>query len=161
MGRSSFRVLAAEHTGFTVSDLERSLVFWRDVLGFDLSHRAHHTGELAARITGVPDAEILIAVLKAPGHRVELLQYLAPPERIRAPLPPGAVGAAHLALLVDDLDALLETITAAGWEAAGAGQTLTSGPNAGRRAVYARDADGTTIEFMQPPPAVGLTNEEA
>jgi hypothetical protein len=64
----SFRVLAADHTGITVSDIERSLVFWRDVLGFELSHRAHQKGELAEQITGVAGAEILIAVVKAPGH---------------------------------------------------------------------------------------------
>ena len=33
---------------------------------------------------------------------------------------------------------------------AGKPQTLKSGPNAGKRVVYVRDPDGTTIEFMQP-----------
>jgi glyoxylase I family protein len=57
----------------------------------------------------------------------------------------------HVALLVDDLDAVLNTIASSGWKAAGKPQTLTSGPNAGKRVVYVRDPDGTTIEFMQPP----------
>ena len=73
----AFRILAADHTGMTVSDVERSLVFWRDVLGFELSHRAHQKGELAEQITGIPGAEILIAVVKAPGHKIELLEYRA------------------------------------------------------------------------------------
>ena len=55
------------------------------------------------------------------------------------------------ALTVDDLDVILETIAASGWKAAGEPQTLTVGPNAGKRVVYVRDPDGTTIEFMQPP----------
>jgi catechol 2,3-dioxygenase-like lactoylglutathione lyase family enzyme len=146
-----FRILTADHTGITVSNLERSLVFWRDVLGFELSHRAHQTGELAAEITGVPGAEILIAVLRAPGHKVELLEYRAPADRSRANLRPCDIGSVHIALTVDDLDAVLETIAASGWKAAGEPQTLTVGPNAGRRVVYVRDPDGTTIEFMQPP----------
>ena len=79
--RKSFRIIAADHTGITVSNLERSLAFWRDVLGFELSHRAHQTGELASEITGVPGAEISLAVLKAPGHKIELLEYHAPPDR--------------------------------------------------------------------------------
>jgi catechol 2,3-dioxygenase-like lactoylglutathione lyase family enzyme len=54
-----------------------------------------------------------------------------------------------VALLVDDLDAVLEKILASGWKAAGRPQTLKSGPNAGKRVVYVRDPDGTTIEFMQ------------
>jgi glyoxylase I family protein len=146
-----FRILATDHTGITVSNLERSLAFWRDVLGFELSHRAHQTGELAEEITGVPGAEISLAVLKAPGHKIELLEYLAPKGRKRIDVRPCDVGSAHVALTVDNLDAVLEKISTAGWKAAGKPQTLTSGPNTGKRVIYVRDPDGTTIEFMQPP----------
>jgi catechol 2,3-dioxygenase-like lactoylglutathione lyase family enzyme len=146
-----FRISAADHTGITVSSLERSLAFWRDLLGFELSHRAHHTGALASEVTGVPGAEISLAVLKAPGHRIELLEYHAPADRMRANLRPCDVGSVHVAFKVDNLDAVLERITTAGWKAAGNPQTLQSGPNAGKRVVYIRDPDGTTIEFMQPP----------
>ena len=147
-----FRILAADHTGITVSDIERSLIFWRDVLGFELSHRAHQKGELAEQITGVAGAEILIAVLKAPGHKIELLEYRAPGDRKRQNgLRPCDLGSVHVALTVDDLEAVLETIAASGWKAPGTPQTLTVGPNAGKRVVYVRDPDGTTIELMQLP----------
>jgi catechol 2,3-dioxygenase-like lactoylglutathione lyase family enzyme len=146
-----FRIIAADHTGFTVANLERSLGFWRDVLGFQLSHRPHQTGSLASEITGVPDAEISIAVLKGYGHKIELLQYVAPADRKHVNLRPCDVGSVHVALLVDDLDAVLNKIAASGWKAAGKPQTLQSGPNAGKRVVYVRDPDGTTIEFMQMP----------
>ena len=149
----SFQILAADHTGITVSDIERSLSFWRDVLRFELSHRAHQKGELAEQITGVIGAEILIAVLKAPGHKIELLEYRAPSGRRQTnELQPCDLGAAHVALTVDNLDAVLERIADSGWKAAGKPQTLTMGPNAGKRVVYVRDPDGTTIEFMQVPP---------
>ena len=148
----SFRILAADHTGFTVADLERSLAFWRDVLGFEFSHRAHQKGELAEQITGVAGAEILIAVLKAPGHKIELLEYHAPADRRRQnDRRPCDLGAVHLALTVDNLDEILDRIAASGWQAAGKPQTLTAGPNAGKRVIYVRDPDGTTIEFMQLP----------
>jgi glyoxylase I family protein len=150
--RKSFRIVAADHTGITVSNLERSLAFWRDILGFELSHRTHQTGELAGAITGVPGAEISLAVLKAPGHKIELLEYLAPPDRKHVIPRPCDVGSVHVALTVDDLDSVLEAIAASGWKAAGKAQTLQSGPNAGKRVVYVRDPDGTTIEFMQPAP---------
>jgi glyoxylase I family protein len=151
MKGSSFRVIAADHTGITVSNLERSLAFWRDVLGFELSHRVHQTGDLASEITGVRGAEILIAVLKAPGHKIELLEYLAPSDRKRAEIKPCDIGSVHVALAVDNLDAVLTNIAASGWKAAGKPQTLKTGPNAGKRVVYVRDPDGTTIEFMQQP----------
>jgi glyoxylase I family protein len=147
------RILAADHTGITVSNLERSLAFWRDVLGFELSHTAHQTGELAREITGVAGAELKLAVLKAPGgHKIELLEYLAPPDRTKhTDLRPCDVGSVHVALTVNDLNAVLQRIVASGWKTAGQPQTLQSGPNAGKRVVYVRDPDGTTIEFMQTP----------
>jgi glyoxylase I family protein len=148
--RNEFRIISADHTGITVSNLERSLAFWRDVLGFELSHTAHQKGELAKEITGIESADIKLAVLKMPGgHKVELLEYLAPADRKRAILRPCDGGFVHVALLVDDLEAVLERIAASGWNAAGKPQTLTKGPNAGKRVVYVRDPDGTTIEFMQ------------
>ena len=154
MSRSQpFRIIAADHTGITVSNLERSLAFWRDVLGFELSHTAHQTGEMASEITGVAAAEIKLAVVKTPGgHKIELLEYVTPADRKRhVNFRPCDVGSVHVALIVDDLDAVLSAINVSGWKAAGKPQTLQSGPNAGKRVVYVRDPDGTTIEFMQQP----------
>jgi len=148
-----FHIIAADHTGFTVANLERSVAFWQDVLGFELSHRTHQTGELASEITGVPGAEISIAVLKGYGHKIELLEYHAPADRKRVDSRPCDVGSVHVALTVDNLEAVLSAIAASGWKAAGKSQTLKTGPNAGKRVVYMRDPDGTTIEFMQPPQA--------
>ena len=153
---AGFQIEGVDHTGFTVANLERSLAFWRDVLGFELSHRPHQTGKLAGEITGVPGAEISIAVLKGYGHKIELLEYSAPSDRKYVRLRPCDVGFVHVALLVDNLDPLLATIAKSGWEAAGEPQTLTAGPNAGKRVVYVRDPDGTTIEFLQSPPVAAL-----
>jgi glyoxylase I family protein len=147
----SFRIIAADHTGITVANIDRSLAFWRDVLCFELSHRAHHTGDLASEVTGVPGADISIAVLKGYGHKIELLEYLAPAERKHADVRPCDVGSVHVAFTIDNLDAVLSAIAGSGWSAAGKPQTLKSGPNAGKRVAYVRDPDGTTIEFMQPP----------
>lgn len=147
----SFRILGVDHTGITVRNLERSLEFWRDVLGFELSHRPHQTGTLASEITGVSGAEIKIAVLKGYGHKIELLEYLAPADRKHVNVRPCDVGSVHVALIVDDLDTVLETIAASGWQVAGKPQILRAGPNVGKRVVYVRDPDGTTIEFMQAP----------
>jgi glyoxylase I family protein len=153
LNAQAFHILGADHTGITVANLERSLVFWRDVLGFELSHRAHHTGVMASEVNGVPGAEISLAVLKAPGHRIELLEYHAPADRARVEARPCDVGSVHVAFTVDDLDAVLRAMVANGWRLAGQPQTLSSGPNAGKRVIYVRDPDGTTIELMQPPPA--------
>jgi glyoxylase I family protein len=151
MSTTAFHIIATDHTGFTVANIDRSLAFWQDALGFELSHRAHHTGDLASEVTGVPGAEISIAVLKGHGHKIELLEYLAPSDRKHVDLRPCDVGSVHVALTVDNLAAVLSTIAASGWSAVGKPQILKTGPNAGKRIVYVRDPDGTTIEFMQRP----------
>jgi catechol 2,3-dioxygenase-like lactoylglutathione lyase family enzyme len=152
MSRSEFRIVSADHTGITVSNLERSLAFWRDILGFEFSHAAHQKGELAQEITGVEGAELKLAVLKTPGgHKIELLEYLAPVDRKRANVRPCDVGSVHVALLVEDLNAVLDRVAFSGWKTAGQPQILTKGPNAGKRVVYIRDPDGTTVELMQLP----------
>jgi glyoxylase I family protein len=157
----SFRILSADHTGITVSNLERSLAFWRDVLGFEFSHRANQKGEMAEQITGVKGAELKLAVVKAPGgHKIELLEYLAPADRkkhvdpstsLTTSLRPCDVGHVHIALTVENLEPLLKKIAESGWKAAGKPQALTAGPNTGKRVIYVRDPDGTTIEFMELP----------
>jgi glyoxylase I family protein len=152
MSDASFRIVGADHTGITVSNLERSLEFWQNVLGFEFSHRAHQTGERVEQITGVKGAELKLAVLKAPGgHKIELLEYLAPADRKHVDLRPCDVGHVHVAFTIENLGLLLEKIATAGWKAAGKSQELAAGPNAGKRVVYVRDPDGTTIEFMEMP----------
>ena len=159
MSENVFRILAADHTGITVSNLERALAFWRDVLGFELSHRAHQRGEMAEQITGVKGAELKLAVLKTPsGHKIELLEYLSPSDRKNVHLGPSDVGHVHVALVIDNLEAVLKRIAASGWNAAGKPQTLTKGPNSGKRVVYVRDPDGTTIEFMELPKRTSSTD---
>jgi glyoxylase I family protein len=71
--KRGFCIHSVDHTGITVTDLDRSLAFWEDVPGFQLSQRAHHTGELASEVTSVSGAEISIAGLQAPGHRIDRL----------------------------------------------------------------------------------------
>ena len=106
---------------------------------------------MAEEITGVKGAELKLAVVKAPGgHKIEFLEYLAPADRKKdASLRPCDVGHVHVALTVGNLDPLLEKIAASGWKVAGKPQALTQGPNAGKRVIYVRDPDGTTIEFME------------
>ena len=83
-------------------------------------------------------------------NRVARISRPGRPEKIEAR--PCDVGSVHVALTVDDLEAVLETIAACGWKAAGKPQTLTVG-QCRKRVIYVRDPDGTTIELMQMPPA--------
>ena len=146
-----FKILHADHTGITVRDIDASLAFFVGVLGFKLQYRARRTGRFAEEVTGVPEAEIEIALLLVPGHRIELLQYIAPCERRHFRPRACDLGSVHLAFDVDDLDAALAHIQAHRWAAVGAPQTIAGGARRGTRVVYVRDPDGTMLELMQAP----------
>lgn len=146
-----FKILNADHTGITVRDIDASLAFWQGALGFALMYRARRTGAFAEEVTGVPEAEIEIALLQAPGHRIELLQYISPCERHHLRPRSCDLGSVHLALDVDDLDAALAHLAGLGWHGLGAPQIVAGGSRRGTRIVYVRDPDGTTLELMQPP----------
>ena len=80
---SAFQVLATNHTSFTVSDLDRSIAFFTEALGFEMLNRAPRDPQLVAGITGIAGADIEVAYIQGPGHRLELIQYHGPADRGR------------------------------------------------------------------------------
>jgi len=148
---AGYRILSTNHTSFTVSSLDRSIGFFRDVLGFTLLHRGPRDPGFSERVVGVPGAKLEIAFLQAPGHRIELIQYLAPAGRKRLESRPCDTGFAHVAFDVDDIDAVLAAAAKHDVKPLGAPQMLDAGPNKGGKVAYTRDPDGITVEFIQPP----------
>ena len=150
---SEFRIVGTNHTSFTVSDLDRSVGFFTEALGFTLLHRGPRDPEMIAKVVGVPGADIEVAYVQAPGgHRLELIRYKGPANRGRVDSRPCDTGFAHIAFDVDDIDAALAAAAAHGVAAVNPPQDLHTGPNKGGRVVYTRDPDGVTVEFIQRPP---------
>jgi catechol 2,3-dioxygenase-like lactoylglutathione lyase family enzyme len=149
----TFTVTAFGHTGITVVDMEKSLAFWRDLLGFTEVLNTELDGEFASQITGVEGTDIHFVILQGPGHRVELVQYRGPRERQHLRPRPSDVGSLHVALMVDSIDGILADAGALGWHAPGSAQTVPEGPFAGTSFLYMYDPDGTVVELIQPPAA--------
>lgn len=149
---AGFRVLATNHTSFTVSDLDRSVAFYRDVLGFEVTSKAPRNPDIVSRVTGIPGTEMMIAYVRGPDHSLELIQYLGPREgRGRVRSLPCDVGFAHIAFDVDDMDAAVAAAAASGVTVIGEVATIDQGPNTGGKVAYLRDWDGVTVEFIQKP----------
>ncbi|HEX9648644.1 MAG TPA: VOC family protein [Alphaproteobacteria bacterium] len=145
------KVLGTNHTSFTVSDLDRAIQFYTQALGFRLLHRGGRDAAMIEKVVGVPGADIEVAYLQAPGHRMELIRYLGPADRGRVVSRPCDTGFAHVAFDVDDVDAVLAAAARHGVKPVGPVQDLHHGPNAGGRVVYTRDPDGITVEFIEQP----------
>ncbi len=150
------RVSSIGHTGITVSDLDRSIRFYRDVLGLPVSEPVHCTGEMFEKITGVPGAEIDVSFVRAPGHVIELLCYRKPEGRVRSALRSCDPGFWHLALKVSDVQRVVAAVASAGFEPLSAVQGVGEGPLAGLKVVYVRDPDGVVLELIEEPPGVVL-----
>ena len=140
------------HTGLTVRDLDRSLGFYRDVLGMEVVFEQEKEGGYLAAIVGYPGAHVRMAHLAFPGdaHRLELFQYLSPEPR-GEPGEPRDVGITHVCLRVGELDALVERLEAAGAAFFSRPVLVDTGANAGGRGVYLRDPDGVVLELFEPP----------
>lgn len=150
---ASFTVTGTNHTSFTVSSLDRAIALFRDTLGFALLNRSARDPEFTETVVGVPGADIEVAYLQAPGHRLELIEYLAPADRGRVESRPCDAGFAHVCFDVDDIEATLAAVEPAGLKPLNPPALLDKGPNKGGKVVYTRDPDGITVEFIQKPPA--------
>ncbi len=150
---NGFKVLGFNHTSFTVTDLDRSIAFFRDLLGFELTSRGPRDDAAIQRLTRIAGASISVAFLSGPDHTMELIEYSAPDQRGTFLPPMCDAGASHIALNVDDLDAAIEGSRAHGFEPMGEVVAIDAGPNKGRRIVYLRSPDGITVEFLEKGPA--------
>jgi catechol 2,3-dioxygenase-like lactoylglutathione lyase family enzyme len=148
------KVRRAHHTGFTVANLERSLHFYRDLLGLEVVGEQPGTAEYLATVTGFPGVRLRMAFLRAPGggdHILELLEYASHPGE-PTPRETNRPGNGHLCFIVDDADVVYRELVAKGVRFMSDGPALiTAGVNRGARAAYLRDPDGFTIEIFQPP----------
>lgn len=148
------KVRRAHHTGFTVANLERSLSFYRDVLGLEVVGEQLGTADYLATVTGFPEVRLRMAFVRAPGgddHILELLEYASHPGE-PTPRETNRPGNGHLCFIVDDAEAVYRELQAKGVQFMSAGPALiTAGVNRGALAAYLRDPDGFTIEIFQPP----------
>ena len=144
------------HTGFVVSDMERSLEFYQDLLGLKQERNQILEGEFISELVGYPDARLHIVYLGSGDlrHSEELIQYLNP-AGTPAPMPGRhQVGASHLGVIVGDLDAFYADLSSRGVRFVsppairpGAVYPMAS------KGCYMQDPDGNWLELLERPPA--------
>ena len=153
---SDWTITGPRHGGITVSDLDRSLEFYRDIVGLELLWRRLYEEPEIKRVVGVPEASALeIAMLRIPGSEVdvELIEYHGC-ERHSGSVRPCDFGTGHFCVFVDGIEELYEDLLARGVSFRSDGPVeMTGGPNAGGKSLYSLDPDGYVFEFHQRPPA--------
>jgi catechol 2,3-dioxygenase-like lactoylglutathione lyase family enzyme len=151
-----WRLGALHHIGLTVVDLERSIPFYRDILGMTLwRRRPHLDSSYVALQTGFEGVVLDVASFRVADdspESLEIVQYVtrAGPSAETASNRPGT---SHLCLTVDDLRACQADLAAKGVRFKSEPVAITDGPNVGGLVVYFYDPDGYLLELFQRPPA--------
>ena len=139
-----------DHVGFTVSDLDRSLPFYRDLLGMEMLWERVYEEEYVRTLVGYPAVRLRCAYLQIPGStaKVELLEYQNVP-REQSELRRADPGNAHLALSVPDLDGLCRRLKEAGVKFVSEPVVSTAGQFQGTKTVYVHDPDGISVQLVE------------
>ena len=141
-----------DHVGITVSDLDRALGFYRDVLGLRVIADATVTEPEVAELLGLDSVQLRIADLDSgDGRIVELIQYVQPKGR-RIAYESSDSATAHIAFTVDDLAAVRDRLTSAGATMVSRQPITINEPGGafdGAICFYVRDPDGIILELVQ------------
>ena len=148
VGMSSGTISGHNHTSFTVSDRERSVAFYTDVIGFTVDRIYELEGDAIEQIVAIPGARLKMAHLMLDGFRLELIEYLEPKGK-RPALPTSNVGVAHIAFNTDDMQQTYETLKAKG--VTFKGEPTRAAPDR-PLACYFVDPDGITLELNEMSP---------
>lgn len=136
------------HTSFTVTDMDKSVRFWTENLGFTAASVSPRSGKWQADVTGIAGASLLVAHLYGHGSHIELIQYLKGALEGAAPQP-ALCAAAHVCLEVDNIEETWAELLAAGASAQGRiAPVIAPVPNA-CKAGYIRDPNGIIIELLE------------
>jgi catechol 2,3-dioxygenase-like lactoylglutathione lyase family enzyme len=143
--------ISFSHVGICVSDLERSVRFYRDALGFEPAF-SHHVGAEFATLMEVDGVDLDSRMLVRDGVTIELLGFLSPGvvgDGERRPM--NQLGVTHFSLRVDDVDQVASAIEEMGGSVVRSSRTTFDGQGVRLDFLYCTDPDGVRIELMDLP----------
>ena len=146
-------MILPSHVGLCTPDLDATLRFFTDGLGFDAADGWDLDSEMlpdlpAALEVDGGDAPVSVRsqMVERDGMKVELLGFDSPAPTGSPSTSRGSVGLTHLAFWVDDREAAVERAVAAGGTVIESTRT-----NPGVDLVFVEDPAGVRIEFMERP----------
>jgi MIP family channel proteins len=153
------RVREVGAIGLTVSDMERSVAFYRDLLGFEKTSDTEVAGPAYERLTGLAGLHARVVSMRLGAERIELTEFLTPHGR-SAPADSRSndVWFQHVAIITNDIEQGYL------WLRRNNVRQVSPGPQrlpdwnpkaGGIKAFYFRDPDGHPLEILEFPPDKG------
>ena len=136
------------HFSLTVSDMDRSLNFYTEILNAQVLSDVVIQESLEHSVTGISDAKLRIAFLSVHDSLIELVQYLSPigePLRTRT----CDTGSAHIAFVVNNVDAAYQNFRRKGVQFKSEPVITGTDPGTIVKCVYFVDPDGITLELVE------------
>jgi len=152
-------VKSVEAVGMTVSDMDRSVEFFSQVLSFEKISDVEVAGAEYEQLQGLFGVRMRVARMKLGDESIELTEYLAPKGR---PIPVDSRSNdhwfQHIAIVVSDMDKAYQQLRFHKVQHASTGPQRIPDWNqaaAGVRAFYFRDPDAHNLEVIYFPPGKG------
>jgi catechol 2,3-dioxygenase-like lactoylglutathione lyase family enzyme len=144
--------LQLDHFNIVVRDMERSVAFYRDVLGLTQTFQATLEGEWIETVTGLTGTRARCVFFQLPGVdvRLELLEYLHPcGANSEENSVPNTIGLRHFAFETDDMEAFCARLQAANILLVSPPITVPFpvGNRGTKRLCYFHDPDGVLLEI--------------
>ena len=145
------------HFSFTISDMDQSLAFYRDLLGMEVVTEQVQHNEYTSKLVGYPDAHLKVAMLRIPGgfagpsnHVLELVEYVHPRGE-KTDVSTNRPGSPHLAFVTDDIHGDFARLQSAGVRfKAVEPVAILADVNQGGCTVYVLDPADITLEMPEP-----------
>jgi catechol 2,3-dioxygenase-like lactoylglutathione lyase family enzyme len=139
-------VTHVRHAGIVTDDLESSLKFYRDLLGFKEVRRMEESNPFIEAVLGIKGVYVTTIKMSDPGGgQIELLHYKSHLKK-RGEREINDIGISHVALTVDDVNQLYEDLK-------DSGVPFISGPrlsdDGGATVAFCRAPEGTFIELVE------------
>lgn len=142
-------MISLRHIGLTVVDIDRSLKFYRDLLGFEIIKDMEESGKHIDNFSGVKNIKVRTVKMKNGGEGlIELLQYYSHPsfDSDNQNRPITNIGCSHFAVTVSNLDALYSKLISKGIYFNSEPQYS---PDGYAKVAFCKDPDGILIELVE------------
>ena len=138
---------AIRHMGIVVSDMEKALYFYRDLLGLKIVKDMNEKGQYIDKILNLHDVAVRTVKIAADdGNLIELLFFESHPAAKHKVKEMHGIGCSHVAFTVENLDADYERLRNGGIVFNSSPQYS---PDDYAKVAFCKDPDGTLIELVE------------
>ena len=138
---------AIRHAGIVVSDLDKALCFYRDLLGLKIIKKMEESGDYIDNISGFKGIKVTTVKMAADdGNLIELLHYKSHHRMALLRKDICEIGISHVAFTVGDIDKEYLKLKKAGIEFNHAPQIS---PDGYAKVTFCRDYDNNLVELVE------------